>query len=86
MDDLKAVEIIPRNSISVMHMLAIEIQQYCTDHRMRLNPKKCKEMVVNFMSNPNIASRDLIINGIQMESVHVYKLLGAMLESNLKCN
>ena len=69
-----------------MDMWAIEIQQYCMDHRMRLNPKKCKEMFVNFMFNPNKASRDLIINGAQVESVHVHKLLGVMLESNLKWN
>ena len=26
---------------------------YCMEHSMRLNPKKGKEMVVNFMGNPN---------------------------------
>jgi hypothetical protein len=68
-DDLVVVETIPRNSISVMDLIAREIQQYCMDHKMKLNPKKCKEMFVNFMTNPNILSRDLVVNGTQIESV-----------------
>ena len=83
-DDLVVVETIPRNSISVMDLVAREIQQYCMDHKMKLNPKKCKEMFVNFMTNPNILSRDLVVNGTQIESVDAYKLLGVMLGSNLK--
>ena len=85
-DDLVVVETIPRNSISVMDLVAREIQQYCMDQKMKLNPKKCKEMFVNFMTNPNILSRDLVVNGTQIESVDAYKLLGVMLGSNLKWN
>jgi hypothetical protein len=58
-DDLVVVETIPRNSISVMDLVARKIQQYCMDHKMKLNPKKCREMFVNFMTNPSILSRDL---------------------------
>ena len=39
-NDLTAVEIIPRNSVSVMDMPAIAIQQLiCTYQTTRLNPK-----------------------------------------------
>ena len=38
--DLTAVEIIPRNSMTVIDMLAIEIQQLiCTNQTTRLNQK-----------------------------------------------
>ena len=50
-DDTTAFEIVPTNSISMLDVVVTEIQDYCIEHKMKLNPKKCKEMYENFMKN-----------------------------------
>ena len=47
-DDTTAFEIIPRNSISMLDVVVREIHDYCIEHKMKLNPRKCN---VNFMKN-----------------------------------
>jgi hypothetical protein len=44
-DDTSALEIIPRNSISLLNFAVSEIHEFSNDHNMKLNPKKCKEML-----------------------------------------
>ena len=53
---------------------------------MGLNPKKCKEMVVNFMGNPNTIMRPLYIGNQIVERISSYKLLGVINNENLKWN
>ena len=48
-DDLTAMEIIPRNSPSVMGYIVSDIQSFANNNNMELNPKKCKEMSVDFL-------------------------------------
>ena len=50
-DDTSAIEILPRNSISLLNSAVTDIQQFAIDHNMRLNPPKCKEMLINFMQS-----------------------------------
>ena len=49
---------------------------------MKLNPTKCKEMIVNFLhnSNPIIAGNNVI------EQVKCYKVFGVILSNDLKWN
>ena len=49
--DTTAFEIITRNSIRILDLVVREIKDYCIEHKMKLNPKKCKEMYINFMKN-----------------------------------
>ena len=53
---------------------------------MKLNPKKCKEMVFNFMKNPNTVTRPLHIENSEVERVSTYKLLGVIISDGLKWN
>ena len=53
---------------------------------MGLNPKKCKEMVVNFMGNPNTIMKPLYIGNQIVEIISSYKLLGVIINENLKWN
>ena len=53
---------------------------------MKQNPKKCIEMVVNLMKNPNIVMRPLCADNCQIERVSLYKLLGAVISEELKWN
>ena len=46
-DDTSAVEILPRNSISLLNMALSSIHNFAVTHNMKLNPGKCKE-ITNF--------------------------------------
>jgi len=48
---------------------------------MKLNPAKCKEMIINFMAYPNFSIGDSVV-----ECVKSYKLLGVYIDNNLKWN
>ena len=82
-DDTTVVEIIPRNSISILDLAARDTHRFCIEHKMKLNPKKCKEMVVNFMHNPNTVMRPIYIGSHQIERVTTYKLLGVIISDDL---
>ena len=85
-DDTTAFEIIPRNSISMLDVVVREIHDYCIEHRMKLNPKKCKEMYVNFMKNSITAMRPITVGNQEVERVGTYKLLGVIIRDDLKWN
>ena len=62
-----------------------EIQQWAEQNDMRLNVKKCKEMVICFLrQSPNIVS--LHINGNPLSIVSSFKILGVTLNDHLKWN
>ena len=56
------------------------------EHSVRLNPRNCKGMVVNFMGNPNTILRPLYIGNQIVERISSYKLLGVIINYNLKWN
>ena len=56
------------------------------EHSMRLNPRNCKEMVVNFMENPNTIVIPLYIGNQMVERISSCKLLGVIINENLKQN
>ena len=70
-DDITVFEVIPRNSSSLLDFaVRPDIHHNCIKHSMRLNPKKCKEMVVNFMGNPNTIMRPLYVGNQKVETNH----------------
>ena len=85
-DDTTAVEILPRNSMSYINMLADDVHRFSTSHRMKLNPAKCKEMIINFMAYPNFGVRPICIGDSVVECVESYKLLGLYIDNDLKWN
>ena len=48
-DDTSALEILPRNSISLLNYVVTDIHEFASSHNMKLNPGKCKEMFINFI-------------------------------------
>ena len=50
MDDSSSIEILPRNSISLLNLALPDIHNFSMDHNMRPNPIKCKEMLINVIS------------------------------------
>ena len=52
----------------------------------KLNPKKCKEMLINFMQNDNFTTRPIVLGNNTVECVTTYKLLGIVISNDLKWN
>ena len=84
-DDTTAFEIIP-NSFSMLVVVIREIHDYWIEHKMKLNPKKRKEMYIYFMKNSITAMRPLSVGNQGVERVGSYKLLGVILSDDLKWN
>jgi len=53
-------------------------------HRMRLNAKKRKEMLINFMIKPNSTIRPIKLGDNAIERVPSYRILGVHLQEDLK--
>ena len=85
-DDTTVLEVIPRNSLSMLDIVVRDIHEYCISHKMRLNPKKCKEMVINFIANPSIVIRPTCTENQAVETVTTCKLLGVTIREDLKWN
>ena len=82
-DDLTALEIVPRNSPSYMNYIVSDIQTFACHNNMKLNPEKCKEIIVDFLQYNATKWQPICINGKQVEVVTVFKLLGVYLSSDL---
>lgn len=67
----------PRNSISMLALVAREIHDYCIEHKIKFNPKKCKEMYVKFMNNPNTVMRPVCIGDQVAERVKDAQAIGS---------
>ena len=85
-DDSSVFEIIPRCSPSYLPFIAADINRYATEHNMKLNEKKCKEMVISFLQcQPTVVS-PMQLNGAVIERVPNYKLLGVIITEDLTWN
>ena len=51
---------------------------------MKLNPSKCKEMLINFMTKHNFIVNPIVIGGNLIERVKAYKLMGVYIGNDLK--
>ena len=83
-DDTTPFEILPRNSMSLLNFPDNDTQYFSESHNMKLNPPKCKQMVINFMHNHNFSLNPIWLGNDVIETVRVYKLLGIILSHNLK--
>ena len=48
-DDLTVLEVVPRNSPSLLNVVVDDIHALAVNKNMRLNPRKCKTMSVDFL-------------------------------------
>ena len=62
------------------------IGRYAAQRGMRLNPKKCKEMVINPLQYTPFPLVPLDIMGTRIEKVHSYKILRIILSHDLTWN
>ena len=85
-DDTSATKILPSSSISLLNSIVSDIHKFSMDHNMRLNPIKCKEMLINFMLYPNFTLRPLVVVNNCIERVSTGKILGEFIDSDLRWN
>ena len=85
-DDTTTLEIIPRNSISLLNHVVTDIHEFASTHNMKLNPGKCKEMFIYFMHDHNILVNPIVLGNKEIECVANYKLLGVYLNEDLSWN
>ena len=84
-EDLTLSESLSIRDQSTLQSDLDEIQQWAEQNDMRLNVKKCKEMVICFLrQSPDIVS--LHINGNPLSIVSSFKVLGVTLNDHLKWN
>jgi len=85
-DDTTSFEVCQRNSVSTdLQETADDIQGWCQQNHMVINPKKTKEMRIDFARNPPTI-QDIVINGQNIEQVKHSKLLGVTISDNLTWN
>ena len=70
--------------MSDIHIAASDIHSFALSRNMRLNPTKCKEMHINFLYNANCFINPLIIGGDVIKCVNTYKILGVIVDKDLK--
>ena len=66
-----------------MNHIVSDIQTFACHNNMKLNPKKCKEMIVDFLQYNATKWQPICINGKQVVVVTVFKLLEVYLSSDL---
>ena len=82
-DDLTVVEIVPRNSPSILNFIVQDINQYAVSNNMTLNPSKCKEMSVDFLQYYSCVLRPIVAGNAIVERVASFRLLGVYISRNL---
>ena len=85
-DDTSVFEIVPRCSPSYLPLIANGINKYATQRNMRLNEKKCKEMVISFLKYQPSPVPPMFLNGAAIVRVSSFKLLGVTLSNDLSWN
>ena len=84
-DDISASERLVRNGSSDIQSNLDSVTSWPSQNFIKLNSMKCKEMRVCFLrKTPELSS--LVINGQILELVHSHKVLGLIIQSNLKWN
>ena len=83
-DDLSVFEVIPRCSPSLMPFIVNDTVHYANACGMRLNPTKCKEMLLDFLHYRLPIQSPLSIGAHTVESVKSFKLLAAHFSRNLR--
>ena len=76
------MEIIPRCSPSYLS----DIYTYASLRGMKINSKKCKEMIINFMQCIPFLLVPLTVGGSVIERIVTYKLLGVYIFDDLSRN
>ena len=82
-DDVTISESLKKNEVSVLQSDLNTIERWTVNNNMKLNGKKCKEMIVSFARSENDIPR-LLIDGLPLDLVPSFKILGLTMDNKLK--
>ena len=82
-DDLTVLEVVPRNSPSLLNVVVDDIHAFAVNNNMRLNRRKCKSMTVDFLHYNSCVPRPIAIGGSDIEQISTFKFLGVHLSEDL---
>ena len=71
--DTTIFEIIPRCSPSYLQFIVEDISEFASSWGMRLNPKKCKELEINFLKYQPVSLQPLRLGGTTVQCEKHYK-------------
>ena len=83
-EDLTFSEVVQDNN-STENQSVLKVNSSASSNDMRLNPSKCKEVIINF-SHAHEPPPVLSIDGAPLDRVECHKVPGLTLQSNLKWN
>ena len=81
-DDVTISESLKKNEVSVLQSDLNSIERWSVNNNMKLNGKKCKEMMVSFARSENDIPR-LLIDGLPLDLVSSFKILGLTMNNKL---
>ncbi|CAB4035126.1 RNA-directed DNA polymerase from transposon BS, partial [Paramuricea clavata] len=84
-DDTSVSEVIPNDGVSSLPDKVDEVNKWSNDNKFQLNPGECKELRINFTTQP-FAEEPLNINGKPFEIVKSANVLGMIVTNDLKWN
>ena len=82
-DDLAVLEVVPRNTPSMLNFIVNEIEPYAISNNMNLSFSKCKELFVGFLRCNSCSWHPIAVGGALIERVSCFKLLGAYISEDL---
>ena len=84
-DDLTVLEVVPRNSPpSLLNVVVDDIHPFAVNKNMRLNPRKCKAMNVDFLHYNNCVPRPIAVGGLILNrSLHLSSSVSIFLRTSL---
>ena len=85
-DDTSALEIVPRYSPSSKPLVVNDISAFASQRGMKLNHKKCMQMLINFLKYKAFDENQIFVDGNPVETVSSFKLLGAWRSKDLSWN
>ena len=83
-DDITLSELVPVQETSILQNELDLIGVWTKTNNMKLNPKKCKEKIISFRRNIEYPPSFLTAEGINLERIQSYKLLGLTIQNNMK--
>lgn len=84
-DDTTIYEIVNSKSPSTAQTSVNEISTWSAENKFLIHPKKCKELRISFSRTPT-EREDVTINGNIVSPVESVKILGVVLQNDLKWN